>query len=128
MAKLTEKQAQLFLDPNFGVVGTIKEDGSPQTSVVWLDYDGENVVFNTKRPRAKGRHLTRDPRVSISVIDREDPYRYVEVEGKAELDDEGANEHINKLSRKYDGKDFSDPHDRVIVRVRPERVFAENVD
>jgi PPOX class probable F420-dependent enzyme len=128
MAKLTDNQAKLFLDPNFGVVGTVKADGSPQTSVVWLDYDGENVVFNTKRPRAKGRHLTRDPRVSISVIDSQDPYRYIEVEGKAVLDDEGANEHIHKLSRKYDGKDYPDPHERVIVRVRPERVHTMGVD
>jgi PPOX class probable F420-dependent enzyme len=128
MATLTEKQAQLFLDPNFGVVGTVKEDGSPQTSVVWVDWDGENVVFNTKRPRAKGRHLTRNPRVSISVIDREDPYRYVEVEGTAVLDDEGANEHIGKLSHKYKGTDYHDPTGRVIVRVRPERVHTMGVD
>lgn len=82
MTKLTANQAKLFLDPNFAVVATVKGDGSPQTSVVWVDYDGENVVFNTMRPRAKGRHLTRDPRVSVSVIDRENPYRYVEVEGE----------------------------------------------
>ena len=47
MATLTDNQAQLFLDPNFGVVATVKPDGSPQTSVVWIDWDGENVVFNT---------------------------------------------------------------------------------
>ena len=128
MSTLTDNQAQLFLDPNFGVVATLKEDGSPQSSVVWLDWDGENVVFNTTRPRAKGRHLARDPRVSISVIDMKDPYRYVEVEGKAVLEDEGANEHIHKLSRKYNGEDYPDPHGRVIVRVRPERVHAMGVE
>ena len=128
MAKLTENQAQLFLDPNFGVVATVREDGSPQTSVVWLDYDGENVVFNTTRPRAKGRHLTRNPHVSISVFDRNNPYRYVEVEGDAVLEDEGANEHIHKLSHKYNGQDYPDPHGRVIVRVRPERVHTMGVE
>jgi len=128
MSTLNDNQAQLFLDPNFGVVATLKEDGSPQSSVVWLDWDGENVVFNTTRPRAKGRHLARDPRVSISVIDMKDPYRYVEVEGKAVLEDEGANEHIHKLSRKYNGEDYPDPHGRVIVRVRPERVHAMGVE
>ena len=77
MSTLNDNQAQLFLDPNFGVVATLKEDGSPQSSVVWLDWDGENVVFNTTRPRAKGRN---------------------------------------------------DPHGRVIVRVRPERVHAMGVE
>jgi PPOX class probable F420-dependent enzyme len=128
MAKLTDNQAQLFLDPNFGVVATVKEDGSPQTSVIWLDWDGENVVFNTKRPRAKGQHLARDPRVSISAIDMKDPYRYVEVEGTAILDDEGANEHIHKLSHKYDGRDYPEPTGRVIVRVRPQLVHARGVE
>jgi PPOX class probable F420-dependent enzyme len=128
MTTLTDKQAQLFLDPNFGVAATVKEDGSPQTSVVWVDWDGENVVFNTMRPRAKGQHLARDPRVSISVIDRQDPYRYVEVEGTAVLDDEGANKHINKLSHMYKDQDYPEPTGRVIVRVRPERVYAKGVE
>lgn len=128
MASLTPSQAQLFEDKNFAVVATVKPDGSPQTSVVWVDWDGENVIFNTTRPRAKGRHLERDPRVSISVFDRENPYRYVEVEGTAELDDAGANEHINKLSHKYNGVDYPDPNGRVIVRVKPDRVHAMGVD
>ncbi len=128
MATLTPKQAQLFLDKNFGVVATLRANGSPQTSVVWVDYDGENVVFNTMRPRAKGRNLERNPCVSISVFDRENPYRYVEVAGKAVLDDAGANEHINKLSHKYNGTDYPDPHGRVLVRVRPERVHSMGVD
>jgi PPOX class probable F420-dependent enzyme len=128
MATLTEKQAELFLEPNFGVVATLKDDGSPQTSVVWLDWDGENVVFNTTIPRAKGQHLLRDPRVSLTAIDRNDPYRYIEIEGVAELDQEGADEHIHKLARKYWGEDYRDPRDRVIVRVRPQRVHPYHVD
>jgi PPOX class probable F420-dependent enzyme len=123
LATLTEQQAQLLLDPNFAVVATVRPDGTPQTSVVWIDWDGENAVFNTKRARAKGRNLERNPRVSITVIDMKEPYRYVEVEGEAVLDHEGANEHIHKLSRKYRGVDYPDPTDRVLVRVRPERVF-----
>jgi PPOX class probable F420-dependent enzyme len=128
MARLTDKQAELLTGLNFGVVATLQEDGSPQTSVVWVDWDGEHVVFNTTTPRAKGRHLLRDPRVSISVWDRDDPYRYVEIEGTAELDEEGAEEHIQKLARAYWGRDYSDPKNRVIVRVRPERVHAHGID
>ncbi len=121
MAKLSERQLELLRGKNFGVVATVRPDGSPQTSVVWLDTDGEHLIFNTTNPRAKARFLSRDPRVSVSVWDSADPYEYFEVAGTAELVHEGADEHISELSRKYTGKDFHTPVDRVIVRVRPER-------
>jgi PPOX class probable F420-dependent enzyme len=123
MATLTEDQAQYFLDTNFGVVGIVTPRNEPRTSIVWVDWDGERVLFNTTNARAKGRYLRRNPRVSICVWPRDDPYSYIEVVGTAELDEEGAAEHINELSRKYEGKDFHTPVDRVIVRVRPELVF-----
>lgn len=126
--KLTENQIELLHGKNFAAVATLKEDGTPQTSIVWVDTDGEAVLVNTTNGRAKGRHLRRDPRVSVSVFDAENPYRYFEVEGRAELVDEGADEHIHMLSRKYNGEDFSGPMDRVIVRVVPERVFSYQVD
>jgi PPOX class probable F420-dependent enzyme len=122
MSTLTDKHLELLRGKNFAVVATVREDGGPQTSVVWIDTDGENVVFNTTNARAKGRHLRKDPRVSVTVWDNADPYRYIEVEGTAELDENGAGEHINDLSHKYEGKDFHTPTNRVIVRVRPERV------
>ena len=128
MPTLTESQSSLFADTNFAVVATVGPDGAPQSSVVWVDWDGENVVFNTTRPRAKGRNLARDPRVSVTVFDRENPYRYVEVTGRAELDEEGADASIDALSRKYTGEDFHTHDERVIVRVRPERVHAMGVD
>jgi PPOX class probable F420-dependent enzyme len=128
MARLTEKQIELLTGPNFGVVATLKPDGSPQTTVVWVDWDGENVVFNTTTRRAKGRHLTEDPRVSITVWDRDDPYRFVEVEGVAKLDEEGADEHIRKLAQEYWGRDYAEPKDRVIVRIRPRRVYSYGID
>jgi PPOX class probable F420-dependent enzyme len=128
MAKLTDAEARLLLEPNFAVVATQKPDGKLQSSVVWIDYDGENVVFNTRLGRAKPRHLERNPCVSVTVIDMQDPYRYVEVEGRAELDEEGANEHIHKLSRKYRGTEYDDATERVIVRVHPERVHSYGID
>ena len=123
MAKLTQAQIELMRGNNFAAVATLKEDGTPQTSIVWLDTDGENVVFNTTNARAKGRHLRRDPRVSVSVFDPESVYDYFEVEGTAELVLDGADEHISELSRKYTGKDFHTPKDRVIVKVTPRRIF-----
>jgi PPOX class probable F420-dependent enzyme len=126
--KLSEGQLELLRGKNFAAVATLKEDGTPQTSIVWIDTDGEHVVFNTTNGRAKGRHLRRDPRVSVTVFDAENAYRYFEVEGVAELVLEGADDHIDELSRKYRGDDFDGPRDRVIVKVRAERVFAYQVD
>ena len=82
-------------------------------------------MFNTTKARAKGRHLRRDPRVSVLVWQRSDPYRYIEVEGIAELDEDGAIAHIHKLSHKYRGTDFPRPEDRLIVRISPSRIHDE---
>ena len=123
MASLTEQQVEMLRGKVFGAVATLKDDGTPQVSIVWVDTDGEHVVFNTTNARAKGRHLRRDPRISIAIFDPEKVYEYFEVEGTAELEVDGANEHISELSRKYTGKDFHTPQDRVTVKVTPTRIF-----
>ncbi len=127
MEALTDKQVELMRGKNFAAVATLNEEGTPQTSIVWIDTDGEHVIFNTTNWRAKGKHLRRDPRVSVSVFDKDDPYRYFEVEGVADLELEGADEHITQLSQKYRGEDFHTPTDRVIVKVKPERIFDYQV-
>ncbi len=128
MSGLSDNHVALLKGLNFGVIATVGENGRLQTSVVWVDTDGENVLVNTTNKRAKGRNLRANPRVSISVWDNEDPYKYFEVEGPVELVDEGANEHISELSRRYEGKDFHTPVDRVIARIRPERVLDHGID
>jgi PPOX class probable F420-dependent enzyme len=127
MGKLTEKQAKLFLDKNFGAVATIRPDGTPHVTPVWVDYDGEHVLFNTATGRAKWQHMQRDPRVTIEVYSQDNPYEYVTVTGTAELEEsEGANRHIDKLSEKYTGNPKFQNHQpgerRVIVRITPKRV------
>jgi len=128
MTALSARHIELLKGLNFGVIATAGANGRLQTSVVWVDTDGENVLVNTTNWRAKGRNLRQAPRVSISVWDNEDPYKYFEVEGPVELEEEGANEHISELSRRYEGKDFHTPVDRVIVRIKPERVLDHGVD
>lgn len=124
MAELTGEQvAQLRTGHVFGAVATLKQDGMPQTSIVWVHTDGEHVIFNTRNDRAKAKHLRRDPRVSIAVFDPDEVYDYFEVEGTAELVVEGADEQIHEMSRKYTGKDFHTPENRVVVKVKPARVF-----
>src|SRR5262249_33895850 len=77
---------------------------------------------------AKGHNLTRDPRVSVVVWDRDNAYRYLSIEGNAVLDTEGADEHIDKLAWQYWGRGYENPRERVIVRVRPERVYVYGFD
>jgi PPOX class probable F420-dependent enzyme len=126
VAALTDEQARLLLEPNFATIGTLNHDGSMQLSIVWIDWDGEHVLFNTAAGRVKPRNLERDPRVSVLVVDRQDGYRWVAVRGVAELTTEGADEHIDKLARKYTGEGWQPKpgERRLVVRVRPEHVSA----
>jgi PPOX class probable F420-dependent enzyme len=126
VAALTDEQARLLLEPNFATIGTLNHDGSMQLSIVWIDWDGEHVLFNTATGRVKPRNLERDPRVSVLVVDRQDGYRWVAVRGVAELTTEGADEHIDKLARKYTGEGWQPKpgERRLVVRVRPEHVSA----
>lgn len=133
MPILTDKQADLFRGKNWGVVTTLRRDGSPHSTPVWVDSDGENVLFNTAVGRAKERHLRRDPRVSITVLPAENQQAgYVTVTGHAELVEEGAFEHIDKLAKKYIDQDtypYLQPGEqRIIVRITPEKVDAMGVD
>lgn len=126
MAVLTDEQARLFLEPNFATAGTLNPDGSAQLTIVWIDWDGQFVLFNTAAGRAKPRNLERDPRVSVLVLDREDGYRWVAVRGAAELTTDAADEHIDMLARKYTGKGWQPKpgEQRLVVRFRPEHVSA----
>jgi PPOX class probable F420-dependent enzyme len=127
MAKLSEKQADLFRGKNWGTVVTLRADGSPHATPVWIDTDGEHVLFNTAVGRAKERHLRRDPRVSVTVLPAENQQAgYVSVSGTAEIVEEGAFDHIDKLAQKYIGQEkypYLQPGEqRVIVKVSPDKV------
>jgi PPOX class probable F420-dependent enzyme len=133
MAKLSEKQAALFRGRNWATVTTLRSDGSPHSTPVWIDTDGENVIFNTAVGRAKERHLRRDPRVSIVVLPAEDQQSaYVSVTGTAELIEDGADDHIHAMAKKYLGQDeypwLQPGEQRVIVKITPEKVDALGVD
>ena len=124
MAKLTDGQAKVFLDPNLGIVVTLRGDRSTHMTPVWVDARDGDVLFNTAEGRAKPRRLRRDPRVGVFVVDRHDDHRWVSVWGRAELTHDGAEEHIHELSRKYTGREYRGGGlgERVIVRVQAERI------
>ena len=121
--RLSERQAELFRGTNYAVVATVGSNGAPQTTIVWVDEEDGRPVFNTTNTRAKGRNLHRNPKVSILVWERDNEHRYVEVEGVAELEDDKGGENIHAISRKYTGRDFHTPVDRLIVRVTPTRIY-----
>ena len=125
--KLSEKQAKLFTDRNWGVIATVREDGSPQATPVWIDYDGESILVNSAYGRTKVNNIERDPRATVTVLPAENQQSgYVMVSGRAELVDEGAREHIDMLARKYLGEDkypYLGPGERrVIIKIRPDRI------
>ena len=133
MPKLKEPQKQfLEKNPYVGVVTTLRGDGSPHSTIVWVDTDTDEVLFNTAAGRAKERHLRRDPRVSLLVVDPEDTYRWLAISGNAELTTEGADAQIDKLAKKYLGKDEypwrSETEQRIKVRIAPQKIDASGID
>lgn len=131
MATLTEEQARLFLDPNYGVLAAIRPDGTPQLTTVWVDWDGEHVLFNTAEGRWKPRYLRGNPHASVYVADKDDPYKWVSVTGPVEVTEQGADEHIDRLAKKYTGQDTypwrKEGEQRLLVKISPERVNAYGV-
>ena len=103
MPDLNETQKAFLRDAHLAVVTTLRADGSPHSTVVWIDCDGDDVLFNTARGRAKERHLLADPRVSVVTVDGDDFHRWLTVDGRATLVDEGADEHIDMLAVRYQG-------------------------
>jgi len=132
MARLDEKARKFLEEPFVGEVTTLRPDGSPHTTVVWVDVDTDVVMFNTAVGRAKERYLRNDPRVSLIVVDPENTYRWVSVDGTAELTTDGADAQIDKLAKKYLGQDeypWRKPEEqRITVRIRPNRVETTGLD
>ena len=127
MAQLTQKARQRLSDPNLGFLATIMKDGAPQVSPIWVDVEGDYIVFNTAKGRTKERNLRRDPRVALSIVDRDDPYGRVEIRGRVVdwVDGDEANAHIDKLAQKYMGKEYpwhKPGEERVIVKIEPEKI------
>jgi PPOX class probable F420-dependent enzyme len=129
MPKLTEEQADLLREPFIGFVATVMADGSPQVTPVWIDTDGENVLFNMARGRVKEANLRRDPRVAVAIVDPKIPdERALVVRGVVtDITPEGGKEHIDKMAKKY--RDFDEypwlepGEERLIVKIRPQRII-----
>jgi PPOX class probable F420-dependent enzyme len=131
---LSPNAAALFAEPNLAHLATLMPDGSPQVTPVWVDYDGRHILVNTALGRAKAHNLARDPRVALSLVDRAHTNRMVAVRGVVvEITEDGADAHIDKLSKKYTGADTyrgraANPAERrVILRIEPRRVIERGL-
>jgi len=126
---IPQKYLDLFQKPCFANLATLMPDGRPQVTPVWCDYDGTYVVVNTAKGRQKDRNMRRDNRVSLSIMDSKNPYRYLEIRGTvAEITEEGASDHIDKMAKKYLGLDKypnAQPGEvRVLHKIRPEKTSS----
>lgn len=130
MGSIPDEYLDLFEKPTFAHVATLAPDGTPHVTPVWIDHDdgADRLLINTERGRQKEVNVRNDPRVGVSMTDPENPYRRVSVMGAVdEITTAGAREHIDELSRRYTGEDYANPieTERVLLRIRPDRVVAE---
>jgi len=136
---LPNTHIDLFQNPVHGVMTTLMPDGMPQSSIVWVDYDGECVLINTTLERQKGRNMQANPKVTVLVIDPNDSSRWVEVRGQViELTRDGAEFHADKLTQRYcPGKQYfyrdiyppeqKEKETRVIVKIEPIKVSMDAI-
>jgi PPOX class probable F420-dependent enzyme len=123
---IPEKYLDLFQKRAFANLATLMPDGTPQVTPVWVDFDGTHILVNSARGRQKDKNMERNPTVALSILDPDNPYRYLEVRGRVdEITQEGAEEHIDKMAKKYIGEDrypWRQPGEaRVLYKIRPQR-------
>src|SRR5215470_257477 len=123
---LPQSVKRILQDKAYGHVITFDAAGKPQVTMVWIDVDGDEVVFNTAEGRLKPKNLRRTPRTIISVQDRSDPQSYMVFHGTASITEAGADQHIDKLAQRFLGVDkypFRRPGEkRLLVRVKVDRI------
>jgi PPOX class probable F420-dependent enzyme len=128
-AVIPDSHLDLFKKKAFANLATLMPDGQPQVTPVWVDFDGHHVVINTAQGRQKDKNLERDGRVALSIMDPDNPYRYLEVRGRVtERTLNGADQHIDAMAKKYLGKDtypYRKPDEvRVIYKVEPVHITS----
>jgi PPOX class probable F420-dependent enzyme len=124
-----EDVSKLFEGRNLAFISTLSKDGSPHITPVWADIENDIIVINTSEAAAKNKHIARDPRVAISIVEQFNPYNMVSIKGKViEQTTEGAEEHLKKLAKKYLGVGkyyYRRPrHKRVILKIRAEKIMG----
>ena len=132
-ATLSEGFKKLFQEANFAHLATVMPDGSPQVTPVWVELEGDRIVVNTAEGRVKPRNVRRDPRVAVSITNKDNNYQAAFIRGRVvEMRHEGADESIDRLAKKYMGQDRypwrAPGEQRLIMVIEPERVATMMVD
>jgi len=129
--QITEPIAKLIEGKNFAFISTLMKDGSPQATPTWIDIENrKTLLINTAEGRQKQKNISRDARVAISIIEHNNPYHMVMIRGRViEQTNAGADEHIDKLAKKYLGLEKypmrSSEEKRIILKIKPEKVFYQ---
>lgn len=127
MAVIPDSHADLVGAPHFAHLATINADGSPQSTPIWVQRDGDDVLFTTDAGYRKARNIARDARVSLSIHDERNPYRYIELRGRAETEPRDDYAFLDGLSNQYLGRDYpykTDDAQGILVRVRLDHVVT----
>ena len=130
MVMITPEIEKFLAGKNFAYFATLMKDGSPHVAPTWIDYDGKMILINTASGRVKENNVKHDKRVAISVSDNSNPYEMITIRGTVEeITDKNADEHIDKLAKRYLGLDkypFRNPTEkRIILKILPEKVFHQ---
>ena len=126
--EIDDSVKQILTGKNFAFVATLMKDGTPQITPTWIDFDGKSILINTAEGRIKQKNVLRNPSVAISIVDQNNPYIMLTIRGKvSEQTTIGADDHIDKLAKRYLGVDKypfrSQNEKRVILKVQPDNVF-----
>ena len=129
MPAIPEKYLDLLKKKAFAQLATLMPDGSPHVAPVWCDYDGKNILINTAKGRVKDRNMRRDPRVGLDILDPDNPYRHLSIRGRVvDMTEKGADEHIDKMAKKYIGQDRypnrAPGEVRVLCKIEPEHLHT----
>lgn len=116
---------------NFAAFTSLGPDGQPSTQMMWVDADDDHLIINTEVQRQKFRNITRDPRVTVTVIDAATPYRYIEARGAVVETDASpeARAHLDTVAQRYTGSDYANPvgSDRVKLFIRVDKIHKNGV-
>ncbi len=130
-ATLSAAARKIIDAPNPAVLATVNPDGSPQTSVVWVRRDGNDLLVSSAAGRRKDRNLARDPRVSMTVYDQADPLQYVEVRGLASISEDAGLQLAVSLAQEYEGPGAGQEYlelppevIRIVIRITPQRIVG----
>ena len=129
MVAIPDKAQDLLSRPIIAIITTMMPDGQPQSTAVWVDYDGQYFRVNTARGRQKDRNMTHNAKVTLFLLDPANPFHWMEIRGHvAEVTEEGADAHIDLLSKKYTGNDIYGGHNpaqtRVIYKIEATKINA----